>query len=123
MHVNKYKVWCKNKNEWEKDPVVLTPAGDLLHVQLQHGGWSRLKKETHIPVFYTGLKDKNGKEIYEGDLIKEPFGAIRPVVWKDSCYFIGDNTLHDYHCGGVPLKIEVIGNIYENPELLEKGEY
>jgi len=71
---------------------------------------------------FTGRKDKNGREIYEGDLIREPFGAIRPVIWKDGCFFVGDNTFHNYHCGGVLFKIEIVGNIYENPELLTRKE-
>jgi len=87
---------------------------------------------------YTGLKDKNGKEIYEGDIVRiwdygfrdgddnREFGLFQdmgldkvtmdrfPIYWleNESLGYEGDDLVN-------PEKCEVIGNIYENPELLE----
>lgn len=65
---------------------------------------------------YTGLHDKNGKEIYEGDI----FNDVGVVRWNnDRAYFY----IHYPDCdigfpsGEKPGRFEVIGNIYENPEL------
>lgn len=72
---------------------------------------------------FTGLLDKNGKEIYEGDILKA-LGLsdfISVVVWDDAQARFMNKAI----CGGsfvgayTPKLTEIIGNIYENPELLE----
>lgn len=76
---------------------------------------------------YTGLKDKNGKEIYEGDIIQTE--ELTAVIEYSEIYaeYITTNT-NQIQYEDEPLgdlrgeEIEVIGNIYENPDLLEKGK-
>ena len=77
---------------------------------------------------YTGLTDKNGKKIFEGDIVTTPYYGIefQTVEWvKTSCGFepFSDSNLNCGHCGGgvVPNFCEVVGNIYDNPELLKGG--
>ena len=70
---------------------------------------------------FTGLLDKIGKEIYEGDLIKVGnFGDLHEVIWEERAYYrmrkLGSNTGIAFYVNDRSL--EVIGNIYENPELL-----
>ena len=69
----------------------------------------------------TGLKDKNGKLIYEGDILNYSclagYSDIYTCTFNNGSFLIGGLLISNTH-----LKSEVIGNIYENPELLEVEE-
>uniref|UniRef100_A0A6M3LPJ6 Putative YopX protein n=1 Tax=viral metagenome TaxID=1070528 RepID=A0A6M3LPJ6_9ZZZZ len=68
---------------------------------------------------YTGLQDKNGKEIYEGDICKHTSGQVEVNSVE---YYVGEWHLepHDLYLSDECGEVEVIGNIYENPELLKE---
>ncbi|MEN6375496.1 MAG: YopX family protein [Smithella sp.] len=83
---------------------------------------------------FIGRRDKNGKEIYEGDVCRfsvpmslyigksENNRFIGEIKWDDSelgYYLLSNNGHHPYVRLWIAMDIEVIGNIYENPELLE----
>ena len=66
---------------------------------------------------YTWLKDKNGKEIYEGDIVKGGWNYIWEVIYDEDFLqfrFKNDRELDYYGLN----KLEIIWNIYENPDLL-----
>ena len=79
------------------------------------------KEKQYIFLQYTGLKDKNGKEIYEGDMVRiqyvdNNFNDVDKVEKVFLTRRTGDYYIYEY----MSNELEVIGNIYENPELLKE---
>ena len=100
------------------------------YYNLQNGCGSLREDSNYVLMQYTGLKDKNGKEIYEGDIIKicaEGLGgeAIGKIVYDEyDLAFVLKNEVEELsEClWYAEQQLEVIGNIYDNPELLKEGE-
>jgi len=112
----KFRVWDKKKRIMIKpDYIGVNNSGDIFYYSALADNWCTAPNPEDVVLLqYTGLKDCNGKEIYEGDIVKSPLG-IGMVFMRLGCWYIENQKELGYFSA---YEIEVIGNVYENPELL-----
>lgn len=135
MREIKFRAWDKSNEEMINFDEIegINFEGEFLYIGTSKNLECILGFEFAELMQYTGLKDKHGKEIYEGDLCKSYNGYIQEVVWKDNSWMYKMKVNKKYQ-GEAYVEIvyssmgdtshrnfgdEIIGNIYENPELLE----
>jgi len=94
--------------------------------QIQEGGLSNLFDVENYAIIainqFTGLADKNGKEIYEGDILKDKYSDLYIVFFKNGSFVyksITEKLDLFYNLSNSNNQWEVIGNIYENSDLLK----
>lgn len=134
----KFRAWDKQSSTMQPVQHLLYGAGRLRSVAYEHSLATHLPEHNIVLMQFTGLRDRNGADIYEGDIVQSTDfhydGSDTP--------FIGLVKFHDsewqmwhrddmpsrkqsdgaYHLGvirGNDDELEVLGNIYENPELLK----
>ena len=69
---------------------------------------------------YTGLTDKNGKKIFEGDIVNFS-DSLYYIVFADGCFRICRNGKYSYTLHNLHSAFEIVGNIHDNPELVKGG--
>jgi len=123
MRQIKFRAWDSKAKEW-----AFNIGLDIYGLTGFLSNKEQMDKDLTFAQF-TGLKDKNGKEIYEGDLINYTTSRLVDDVWE-VIWHAGGFYTRDKTKGLSPLvfptlastaNIEVRGNIYENPNLLENG--
>ena len=121
MREFKFRAWDSKQKGMINSPMYEKGMG----VVVINDTFKKAQDDEFVIMQYTGLKDKNGKEIYEGDIVKGK--SIGIITWDLTCcwYSVVSNLVK------YPIKPyteilfnngeewEIIGNIHENPELLE----
>lgn len=135
--IPKYRAWLKQYNVMVDDVSDLTFfEGNLKFIGRRTvGGVSFQYSVEEIELMQsTGLKDKNGKEIFEGDILEvtDKHSWLEVVSYsQEKAMFVTEEINREFKVPESPLydlldstflKFKVIGNIYENPELLEVEE-
>lgn len=130
MRILKYRAWIKDKHKMEKVSSITFLTNNSYTISTDNLDlYDFYSYAEYVLMEFTGIKDKTGKEVYEGDIVRfyddydEEY--ITTVVFIDCLGAYGVewdgfqssfDDINEYYS----KDIEVIGNIYEDPELLEK---
>ena len=113
MGIIKFRAWEKITKEWIlNEDLFINFKGQIFEYG---GGYLGKRSPKSIELMqFTGVKDRLGKEVYEGDIVK--FGCYTyEIKWGDSAWRLEPGG---YLCQQNTEHMEVIGDIYNNPELI-----
>ena len=138
----KFRVWDKRNNRMimPRKFATIKPVIDFngnLGVMDTHKNWhwhGIVPEDEYELMLFTGILDKNEREIYKGDILKDTDNEIYYVDFIRGCFYLKTKYISFPHLGWTewlpmckidrlanPVDFEIIGNIYDNPELLKEG--
>lgn len=120
----KYRLWNKYKKCWETDCYVISCNGEVYSIDYNEI-CDYLSSKTHILQRSLGLKDIHGNEVFEGDIVKIDYGdelligtmEFHDFAWCIKSKYKNKNLYYHISCEDIDL-IEILGNIFENKNLL-----
>ena len=112
-----FRAWIISKNKYADDVMIRRNKNrEIILVCYDDDYFGHIDRKNVVIVQFTGIEDKNGKKIFEGDRVKAGLPhAIYNVIFKDGCYYLvnSDWCILMRDCP----RIEIIGNIHDQAEV------
>lgn len=124
MRTIKFRGKRVDNGEWVYGDLLRIHGVPFIYPDPAPNGWNDYEVIPDTVGQFTGLLDKNGKEIYEGDIVE--FGnriqGRSKVVFDNGCFMAEAKNYETALTYRVSMHAMVIGNIYDNPEMLKQNE-